>query len=601
MRGLEMSVVKSWGRLGQLWAVRPMDEEELHLFIKVVLGLDVPREVRSDGNDACFEYVKWAYFEGSTACFDDGNRKCKVGEVCGVRDSGDHGSPTIGVAGDAFNGWLDDTKNNALQVNGGIGSDDVTQQGGDCVVWANRGGGKTMLGAVVTLLDLMFKPGIQVRILGGSLEQSGRMYEHLLALLERPMLKGIVKGEPTQRKIELVNGSRVEILAQSQRSVRGVRVHKLRCDEVEEFDKDVWEAAQLVTRSGWCGDVWVKGRVEALSTMHRPGGLMGKLVSQGWKVFRWNAIDVMQLCDRRCHKGCSLWEDCKGKGQTGHGFIGVDDLMDQWRRTSSGTWDSEMMCKKPRMDEMVYSMFEREKHVKKVLGTRASAVENASEVLERWEDGYRQGGVGEVVRDERADRRSAATGVAEDLSNGGLEIAKYVIGGMDFGIRSLAVVLTGVVHEVGDGKRIVHVVDELMMGGVRLDGVIDKWEVEMSKREIEWPRWMGVDPAGMARNMQTGVSDVTVLKGRGYEVRAQRVRIKEGIELVRRMLDRGELFVHPRCVGLIEAMEGYHFDGKHGGCDEPVKDGPDHACDALRYMLQNLLAGYGKKIEARIY
>ncbi|MEM6856129.1 MAG: hypothetical protein AAF593_17120, partial [Planctomycetota bacterium] len=35
--------------------------------------------------------------------------------------------------------------------------------GGDCVVWANRGGGKTMLGAVATLLDLVFKPGIQVR------------------------------------------------------------------------------------------------------------------------------------------------------------------------------------------------------------------------------------------------------------------------------------------------------------------------------------------------------------------------------------------------------------------------------------------------------
>src|SRR3712207_6480191 len=39
----------------------------------------------------------------------------------------------------------------------------------DLVVWAPRGGGKTRLGAVATLLDLVFKPSCQVRILGGSL------------------------------------------------------------------------------------------------------------------------------------------------------------------------------------------------------------------------------------------------------------------------------------------------------------------------------------------------------------------------------------------------------------------------------------------------
>src|SRR5438552_4677425 len=50
----------------------------------------------------------------------------------------------------------------------------------DVVVWAPRGGGKTRMGAAATLLDLLHKPGVQVRILGGSLEQSRRMWEHLL-------------------------------------------------------------------------------------------------------------------------------------------------------------------------------------------------------------------------------------------------------------------------------------------------------------------------------------------------------------------------------------------------------------------------------------
>ena len=53
----------------------------------------------------------------------------------------------------------------------------------DQVVHAPRGGGKTRLAAVATLLDLLHKPGLSVRILGGSLEQS-------LRLRDRPAPQG---------------------------------------------------------------------------------------------------------------------------------------------------------------------------------------------------------------------------------------------------------------------------------------------------------------------------------------------------------------------------------------------------------------------------
>src|SRR4051812_33140759 len=54
----------------------------------------------------------------------------------------------------------------------------------DLVVWAPRGGGKTRLGAVATFFDLLHKEGTAVRILGGSLEQSLHMWNHLLPDLE---------------------------------------------------------------------------------------------------------------------------------------------------------------------------------------------------------------------------------------------------------------------------------------------------------------------------------------------------------------------------------------------------------------------------------
>src|SRR5688500_8615608 len=103
------------------------------------------------------------------------------------------------------------------------------------VVWASRGGGKTRLGAVATLLDLLHKPNVQVRILGGSMEQSLKMWEHLLPDLERVGARELarhVRGR-TREVVLASSGSRVAVLPQSQRAVRGLRVQKLRCDEVE--------------------------------------------------------------------------------------------------------------------------------------------------------------------------------------------------------------------------------------------------------------------------------------------------------------------------------------------------------------------------------
>jgi hypothetical protein len=94
----------------------------------------------------------------------------------------------------------------------------------DCVVWACRGGGKTFLGAVATMLDMVYKDGIQIRILGGSLEQSRRMHEHLRTLFSRDWLRELVDGRILERRIRLLNRSQVELLAQSETSVRGVRV-----------------------------------------------------------------------------------------------------------------------------------------------------------------------------------------------------------------------------------------------------------------------------------------------------------------------------------------------------------------------------------------
>jgi hypothetical protein len=487
----------------QLLTLEPKTPDQLHRFVHVALGMTVPRVPLVKVSSAPFDYLIHTFFEQTRPGTTTANK--------------------------------------------------------DAVVWANRGGGKTMLGAAATLLDLLFKPGIQIRILGGSLEQSSKMFEHLTALLDRPWFRGVLDGEPTQRSVAFINGSKAQLLSGSQRSVRGVRVHKLRCDEVEEFEPGVWEAAQLVTRSGECGGKFIHGAVEALSTMHRPFGLMAKLTDSfqkdrpgASKLFKWTAIDVIERCPQaRPCSGCVLWEDCKGLAKSAIGFIPVDDLVQQWHRTSRRSWSVEMMCREPQVSDCVYPEFDPIKHVQE---------------------------------DNPAD-------------NDGLWI-----GGMDFGLRNPTVMLWARIDfkDDGDNPTVLHIVDEYIQAGVTFDQHMRAIDRQATLHAWPHTQWLGVDPAGNQRNSHTGISDVQALRKLGYTVKTRRSSLRDGIERIRRRLDRHTLRIHPRCKKLIDAMRCYHFDINNPQRQEPIKDGPDHLCDALRYMIINLEAG-SERLTARSY
>jgi len=266
----------------------PMDREALARWLHDVLGVSVSGESLVRGHAAPLDYVAHSFFEGASS----------LAEALTASAPATSATPPDRVV--------------------------------DVVVWANRGGGKTFLGAVATLLDMIFKPGIEVRILGGSMEQSRRVHEHLRRLLARDSMAALVRGRITERRVRLVNGSEVELLAQSQAAVRGTRVQKLRCDEVELFDPEVFEAAQLTTRSREVTimggkPLLVRGAVECLSTMHVPHGVMHRLVEECHdgrrRLMRWGVLDVLERCDERhtCEapgeggdtKKCPLLEECK--------------------------------------------------------------------------------------------------------------------------------------------------------------------------------------------------------------------------------------------------------------------------------------------------
>ncbi len=506
----------------------PDSPAALHAWLRERLDLEVPTRALMPGHSAPFEYLCHAFFDG--------------------RHEARGGAAPATAAGDA-------------------------------VVWANRGGGKTFLAAVATLLDLVFKPTIQVRVLAGSLDQARHMHTHLRGLLEREGFAHLLDGRITETRVRLKNGAACELLAQSQRAVRGTRVQKLRCDEVELFDPDVWEAAQLVTRSKRCGPFWVPGTIECLSTMHVPHGLMWRLVREATsgecsgeagggrrRLFKWGVVDVLGACgDERACETCDLREECAGRAKERDaageppGHVPIGDAIVQKSRVSESTWKAEMLSLRPRRGDCVLPEFEAATHV----------------------------------------RRGAVT----ELLDGA---AVMWVCGMDFGMRAPTVVLWAGVAPGASGG-VVIVVHERCVAGVVLEehsaairtgdggaalAALDGAGLPAAARP---PAWVGIDPAGRNRNDQTGVSNAAAMRASGLVVRDRRVPVAAGLELLRARLRPASggprLYVHESCAALIESLERYRYPADRPESTEPVKDGSDHAVDALRYMVQNLDRG----------
>lgn len=595
----------------------PSTPDALHAWLREHLEIDVPRDPVIAGHAAPFDYLVHAFFEGR-GVWPVKRRKRKKEEGLGELSA-----VVAGVGG------------------GSAGRRSAKPAPIDCVVWANRGGGKTFLGAVATALDLVFKRGIEVRILGGSLEQSKRMHAHLRALFRHRLLAPMVEGKITDRKLRLSNGSQVELLAQSHASVRGTRVQKLRCDEVELFDREVWEAAQLVTRSRRCGEVWVRGAVECLSTMHIPHGVMFGLVREAGegkrRLFKWGVVDVLE--------SCPAWRGCGGQeanGEVGGGGEGANGEVANGESGGGGDRGggsgegmnagdgvkSHALISLPiaegdsveaeRLGDLdaCALLAECQGRAKQRpgndegVGVGHIAIEDAIAMKSR---------VGEAVwesemlclRPRRSDsvlpEFDSRKHVVKELpwevgaeSSGGRGIAGSAprlewYGGMDFGTRAATVVLWAAV----DGEGVLWVVDEY----VKEDALLGEHLAAMKKRA--WPkvRWLGVDPAGNAMNDQTGQSAVNVLKSAGFGVKYRRSGITSGLDLIRARLrpagssDAGagsgggavgpKLFVHARCERLVESMERYHYSENKEDV-KPKKDGSDHAVDALRYLVLNL-------------
>lgn len=156
-------------------------------------------------------------------------------------------------------------------------------------VWkASRGfGGKSTLMGLLCIVEAATL-GAQVTVLGGSAAQSQRVHEVTHERWYYDLApRALLDGEPTKFTTRLKNGAWIIALMASQKSVRGPHPQRLRLDEVDEMELELFEAAQgqPMDARGLLSQTVVS------STHQYPDGTMTELLKRanekGWGVYEW--------------------------------------------------------------------------------------------------------------------------------------------------------------------------------------------------------------------------------------------------------------------------------------------------------------------------
>lgn len=204
----------------------------------------------------------------------------------------------------------------------------------DFSIWhAMRGSGKTVLLAILSWLESVFKPNCGTTVLGGSLQQSQHCVAYHDQIWNMPHVpKHMLDGEVTGTGYRCKNGSWVRALAASSRSVRGPHPQRLRLDEVDEMSPAIFNAALGQPK----GNHGIPAQIVASSTLHHAHGMMSDLI------------------DSRHERGAKLYRWCVEEVRVPRGFWTNEEITQKYRQVTRAMWDAEYLLKRPTLEGSVY-------------------------------------------------------------------------------------------------------------------------------------------------------------------------------------------------------------------------------------------------------
>lgn len=476
----------------------PKTPNQLHKYIKDELGLDIPRKSICTGHDAPFDYVSDSFFE-------------------------------------------------------------VVQ---NCIVIANRTGGKTNNSAALEFSEAKWKDNLEVAHLGAIIAQADRAYGYVQKWSRKFnfLIDRTIKSRTVFR-----NGSLIEILAGTMNAVNGPHPHKACVDEFELLPWEIFEEAGSMAKSGG----GIKAALRLVTTRKKATGNAQLMITEaderGFKLYKYCIFEVMEPCKHK--KSCitcphknhvsytnegnkKTWPGvCEGKAKRTVGYIPFDDVLQKFKLLSWEVFKAQWLCERPERYDCVFPEFDFDRNS-----------------FSKWEfkteeEGWRFGR------------------------------------GWDFGYDDPAAV---VFFQYNLSLGVLVQFDEIVVSGLLVDDLGEKIR-EMSDPLAppgDWLDWG--DPSGGAVTGVDGRSYIGKLESHDIYIQHQKQLVAPGIQAMKRKLRLSNFtgkpsfhLVRGKCRKSINALEQAAWDridtpSKKESREKYKHDEHSHPLDAQRYFINGV-------------
>lgn len=244
-----------------------------------------------------------------------------------------------------------------------------------CFGFANRTGGKTISVAILNVLDMLFKPGVEICSAGAVKEQATRGYDYVIEMLTKvgDLLQGpkLNVGRISKDEIILTNDSKARLITMSYTGLNSPHPQKFRCDEVELIHYDLVQEGFSMTQS----KAGITAQDTLTSTRKVASGTVQKMLDEAEKrgmiIKSWCIWETLETCTRQC-KGDPTYGDCpaydrinlegvredlcagKARELPPGGWYKIEDFVKKTQNLDRDTFEAQWLCLRPNVLQVVY-------------------------------------------------------------------------------------------------------------------------------------------------------------------------------------------------------------------------------------------------------